>query len=74
MLQILWERGFIDPGIDPEKYYTPLDGKYQEEEVEKGRSLGQLIQECYNFEHEYTLMQYLGAQLGVVIDWTKMLL
>jgi hypothetical protein len=27
LLQILWERGFIDPGIqNPEKYYT-LDGK-----------------------------------------------
>lgn len=70
MLQILWERGFIDPGIEnPKKYYT-LDRKNQEGEVEEGRSLRRLIRECYDFEHEHTLMQYVGAQLGVVIDWT----
>ncbi len=31
LLQIMWERGFIDPGIEnPEKYYT-LDGKIKGE-------------------------------------------
>ncbi len=38
--------------------------------MEEGRSLRQLIQECYDFEHEHTLMQYVGAQLGVVINRT----
>jgi hypothetical protein len=70
MLQILWERVFFDPGIEkPEKYYS-LDGKNQEGEVEEGRSLRRLIRKCYGFEHEHTLMQYVGAQLGVVIDRT----
>jgi hypothetical protein len=70
MLQILWERGFIDPSIeDPEKHYT-LDGKDGDGAVDESRSLKYLIRHCYDFDHEQTMMQYIGEKLGVIVDRT----
>jgi len=69
MLQVLWERGFID-GSKSEKYY-PLEGrKDQFGNVDPTTSVKMLMERQMDFVEEETLLQYHGRQLGVIIDRT----
>ena len=69
MLQILYERGFLDPTRSM-KTYT-LDGKKDEYgHVVPETSLKELISSLLDFQNEETLLQYHGRLLGVIVDRT----
>ena len=71
MLQVLWERGFIDPSLSKSevaKRYT-VDGKKNKDgEINEGSSLKEMIMNLPDFKQEQTLLQYRAEQLGVNID------
>ena len=71
MLQILWERGFIDPAIESTKaegFYTN-DGKRDAfGNIIPGTSLRMMMSELIDFIQEETLLQYHGKTLGVMVD------
>ena len=69
MLQVLWERGFID-GSKSEKYYTLEGRKDQFGNVDPTTSVKMLMERQMDFVEEETLLQYHGQQLGVIIDRT----
>ena len=69
MFQILLERGYINP-LNFNKYkvqcLTDSDGT-----ARSNLSLTDLIQKCYDFVNEPTMLQYIGGEkLGIVIDRT----
>ena len=69
MLQILYERGFLEPTRSM-KTYT-LDGKKDEYgHVVPETSLKELISSLLDFQNEETLLQYHGRLLGVIVDRT----
>ena len=68
LLQVLWERGFIDESkVDK---YT-LKG-YQDVlgSVQNDFSLKSLMSNCLDFEEEETLLQSMGREMGVLVDRT----
>jgi hypothetical protein len=68
LLQILWERGFVD--VNNLSAYT-VDGKKDEYGViQKETSLKHLMSNCTDFEEEESLLQSMGRQMGVMIDRT----
>ena len=70
-LQILWERGFLDPLLpisELKKKYSINGKKDENEKVIEGTSLKELIANLPNFKHEKTLLQYRAEQLGVSIQ------
>ena len=69
MLQILWERGFIDPAKKKEDY--TVDGKKDAfGNVVQETSLKHLMSLLTDFIVEETLLQYHGRLLGVKVDRT----
>jgi hypothetical protein len=73
MLQILWERGFIDKNMDPktaEQYYTNDGKKDAFGNLIEGTSLRKMMRELFDFVEEETLLQYHARLLGVVVDRT----
>ncbi|KAI2504914.1 hypothetical protein MHU86_9523 [Fragilaria crotonensis] len=66
MLQVLWERGLIDPS-ELDKY--TVDGKKDtiSGKIDLRYSLRHLIAECADFKDEETALQYLGSQLGITV-------
>ena len=66
VLQILWERGWIDP--ENLSKYTMHGPKDDNQNVMKEYSLNHLIRQCEDFVHEKTLLQYYGEELGSTID------
>ena len=73
MLQVLWERGFIDTTMDPKKaeqYYTNDGKKDAFGNQLEGTSLRRMLKELFDFVKEETLLQYHARLLGVVVDRT----
>jgi len=71
MLQILWERGFIDPAIEPtkaESFYTNDGKKDAFGNLIPGTSLRKMMSSLIDFINEETLLQYHGKMLGVLVD------
>ena len=69
MLQILWERGFIDPAKKKEDY--TIDGKKDAfGNVDPDTSLKRLMSLLTDFIQEETLLQYHGRLLGVKVERT----
>jgi hypothetical protein len=70
LLQVLWERGFIDPKLSVNCY--TLDGKKDPitGDVDNSTSLRHLMGCCIDFKEEETALEYLGAQLGVTVQLT----
>ena len=67
-LQILWERGFIDPETSVRDY--AVNGKKvnkTDKSIIPGSSLKELIESLPDFNEELTLLQFRGKQLGVEI-------
>jgi hypothetical protein len=76
MLQLLWERGFIDPSVeDPKRYYSK-EGKTATGVIDPTRSLNLLMKQLYDFVHELTLLQFKGSEIGkergieIIVDRT----
>ena len=67
MLQVLWERGFIDASKS-EKYYTIEGRKDQFGNINSETSVKMMMEKQMDFVEEETLLQYHGRQLGVIID------
>jgi hypothetical protein len=71
VLQILWERGFIDPNVSsPLSYYTMKGPKDQYGNIIKKRSLEYMASQLYDFTHETSMLQHVGNELGVGVDRT----
>ena len=71
MLQILWERGFIDPEIEPAKaegFYSNDGKKDAFGNLIPGTSLRKMMSSLIDFINEETLLQYHGKTLGVLVD------
>ena len=68
MLQLLWEREWIDPSKNVRDY--TVNGKKikkNSDEIIPGSSLKKLIKNLPDFKEEITLLQYRAKQLGVEI-------
>jgi hypothetical protein len=70
MLQILWERGFIDPGKTNKSDYTLKGKKDAYGNLMLETSLKHLMSLQTDFIEEETLLQYHGRLLGVKIERT----
>jgi hypothetical protein len=71
MLQILWERGFIDPAIEPAKaegFYSNDGKKDAFGNLIPGTSLRKMTSSLIDFINEETLLQYHGKALRVLVD------
>ena len=66
MLQILWERGWIDES-KVVRFYTTNGKKIRKDDAKiiEGSSLKQLISNLPSFKKEITLLQFRVQQLGV---------
>jgi hypothetical protein len=69
LMQVLWERGFID--VSALERYT-LDGRKNPitGEVNLQSSLRHILANCKDFKDEETALQFLGTQLGVTVKLT----
>ena len=68
LLQVLWERGFID--ASNLKQYT-MDGRKDAYGVHQpNTSLKYLLGSCKDFENEESLLQSMGRTMGVLVDQT----
>ena len=71
LLQILWERGWIDP-TKRSQYVVGVkkDKNGNVVEASKELSLKHILSERRDFKSEVTALQFLGEKLGVVVDST----
>jgi hypothetical protein len=69
LMQVLWERGFIDES-SLDKY--TLDGRKNPitGEVNLQSSLRHILANCKDFKDEETALEFLGTQLGVTVKLT----
>ena len=71
LLQVAWERGFIDPTIsNPKNYYTIVGRKNALGILMPETSLKQILANCSDFEEEETMLQSMGRNMGVLVDQT----
>ena len=70
VFQILWERGWIKPGVEYQKDYTMPGRKDEHDLIRKEYSLNHLIRKNEDFMHEKTLLVHYGEELGCIIDCT----
>jgi hypothetical protein len=71
LLQVLWERGWIDTSIRKyTKYYTLNGTKNRFGNVQNETSLKHLMASCSNFEEEESMLKHIGRLLGVEVDRT----
>jgi hypothetical protein len=68
MLQILWERGWIDEGRLQD--YTVNGWKDALGTTINDRSLRYLLGHCEDFINEESMLQYYGRMMGVLVDRT----
>ena len=68
LLQVLWERGFIDTSKNVKSYYTVNGTKNNFGIIQTNMSLKYLMAACTDFEEEETLLQSLGRKMGVLVD------
>ena len=64
LLQILWERGFIDPNAGKSGYYTLGGRNDQYGNTILDTSLRNLMRNCTNFIEEYTLLHTQARKIG----------
>jgi hypothetical protein len=68
IFQVLWERGFLDPGNINQ--YT-MDGRKDQFGVLLPQtSLKYLLGSCRDFQEEESLLQTMGRRMGVIVDRT----
>ena len=70
LLQVLYERGMLDPEKYEAKFYGVSGKKDKDEVFIPGSSLKDLLASCSDFKNELSLMQHLGNELGVRIAST----
>ncbi len=71
ILQVAWERGFIEPTISNWKnYYTITGRKNALGILMPETSLKQILANCSDFEEEETMLQSMGRNMGVIVDRT----
>jgi hypothetical protein len=68
MLQVLWERGWIDENNLAK--YTVSGRKNEIGVIDIDTSLKHLLGSCHDFSEEESLLQFCGQQLGVTVDQT----
>lgn len=72
MLQILWERGFLDPSKSPKELMIQYNSDFKKDRDTKkpipGTSLRHIVSNLPDFKQEITLLQFRAKQLGVTID------
>jgi hypothetical protein len=69
MEQILWERGWIDPGRD-RTVYTVQGSKDSMGAIRKDTSLRHLMSNLKDFEVQETMLQVKAAEMGILLDRT----
>jgi hypothetical protein len=70
LLQVLWERGFIDPSKKPSWYTMHGNKDADTGVVDKSSSLSYLMGCCPDFKEEKTALEQLAEQLGVTVRLT----
>lgn len=65
MLQVLWERGWIDDSLAVTKHYTMTGRKYRYECNMPETSLQDLMKQCSDVINKRTLLQEYMFQLGI---------
>ena len=68
MLQILWERGWID--VEKLAYYTTKGRRDSYGVLDQEYSLEHLLSNCHDFLQEESMLQYIAKKIGVSIDHT----
>jgi len=68
MMQVLWERGFIDAGQYAK--YTVNGPQDEYGNVDKDFCLSYQMSQQYDFAHEDSLLQHYGKELGIIVDRT----
>lgn len=69
VLQILWERGYIDS--ENVEVYTMKGRKDKDGVIDKRFRLNKLIRTCPDFVNEPTMLKYIGVEkLGILVDRT----
>ena len=72
MLQILWERGFLDPTKSVKELMRQYNSDFKKDRETKesipGTSLRHIVGNLPDFKQEITLLQFRAKQLGVSID------
>ena len=61
LLQVLWERGFVDPALTPKERYAkyPVDGQRDNlKEIIPGTALKEILSNLPDFQEEKTLLQH----------------
>ena len=69
-LQVLYERGFIDPLCDAIKTYTMKGKKQPDGSHDETTSINHLMSIQPDFQDQETLLMFYGRQLGVIVDRT----
>ena len=69
-LQVLYERGFIDPLCDAIKTYTMKGQKQPDGSFDDTTSINHLMSIQPDFQDQETLLMFYGRQLGVTVDRT----
>ena len=69
LLQVLWERGWIDD-TDGKAYnnYTIAGRKNEFNLIQTETSLKFLMASCTDFEEEETMLQSMASKMGVLVD------
>jgi hypothetical protein len=71
LLQVLWERGWINNENNKAyQYYTLAGRKNEYNLIIPASSLKSLMESCTDFEEEETLLQHMGTKMGIVVDRT----
>jgi len=69
LLQVLWERGWINNENNNAYHYYTIPGRKNEYNLTMPEtSLKSLMASCTDFEEEETLLQHIGKTMGVVFD------
>ena len=69
MLQILFERRWIDPSKD-RKYYTKSGKKDMYGVTDNQLSLESLLSNCDDFRNELSMLLWFGMEMGITVDHT----
>ena len=67
LLQVLWERGWINDSLPVNKHYTVNGRKDRYGNILMGTNLRQIMEACLDFINERTLLQESMYKLGVTV-------
>ena len=67
LLQVLWERGFINENERVNKYYTISGSKDQYGNIIENTSIVSLMEQCFEFVNKETLLQEKLQTLGISV-------